>query len=187
MAKNYAWKKFKAGIQNFGTDVSRGRYADCNKMELSSFKILGGLDLETWKWFFLGGGERTSHNFACSAGVQNYILYDIALIMLLYTLTIMLLYDTLTITLLYTLTMTLTIMWLYAYYDVTICYDITLLITSFDALPITINVCNFHTMLLCLTVYCGDILFCWRSVFIQATAECYIPLKSVWRGGLKKV
>ena len=36
---------------------------------------------------------------------------------------------------------------------------------------------TFH--LLCLTVYCGDILFCWRSVFIQATTECYIPLESV--------
>ena len=30
--------------------------------------------------------------------------------------------------------------------------------------------------LLCLTVYCGDILFCWRSLFIQATTECYIQL-----------
>ena len=28
--------------------------------------------------------------------------------------------------------------------------------------------------LLCLTVYCGDILFCWWSVFIQTTTECYI-------------
>ena len=46
---------------------------------------------------------------------------------------------------------------------------------------------NKHvTLLLCLTVYCGDILFCWRSVFIQATTECYIPLESVWRGDLKK-
>ena len=26
---------------------------------------------------------------------------------------------------------------------------------------------------LCLTVYCGDILFCERSVFIQATTELY--------------
>ena len=26
--------------------------------------------------------------------------------------------------------------------------------------------------LLCLTVYSGDILFCWRSVFVQATTEC---------------
>ena len=40
---------------------------------------------------------------------------------------------------------------------------------------------------LCLTVYCGDILFCWRSVFIQATTECYIPLESVWRWDFKKV
>ena len=39
---------------------------------------------------------------------------------------------------------------------------------------------------LCLTVYCGDILFCWRLVFIQTTMECYIPLKSVWRRDLKK-
>ena len=39
---------------------------------------------------------------------------------------------------------------------------------------------------LCLTVYCGDILFCWRSVFIQTTTECYIPLESVWRGDFKK-
>ena len=37
-----------------------------------------------------------------------------------------------------------------------------------------------------LTVYCGDILFCSRSVFIQATTECYIPLESVWRRNLKK-
>ena len=42
-------------------------------------------------------------------------------------------------------------------------------------------------LLLCLTVYCGDILFCWRSVFIQATTECSIPLESVWRGNFKKV
>ena len=27
--------------------------------------------------------------------------------------------------------------------------------------------------LLCLTVYCGDILFCWWSVFIQAATEYY--------------
>ena len=34
--------------------------------------------------------------------------------------------------------------------------------------------------------FCGDILFCWRSVFIQATKEWYISLESVWRGDLKK-
>ena len=27
--------------------------------------------------------------------------------------------------------------------------------------------------LLCLTVYCGDVLFCWRSVFIQAITVLY--------------
>ena len=43
------------------------------------------------------------------------------------------------------------------------------------------------TGLLCLTVYCGDILFCWRLVFIQATTECYIALESVWWEDLKKV
>ena len=41
--------------------------------------------------------------------------------------------------------------------------------------------------ILCLTVYRRDILFCWRSVFIQATRECYIQLESVWRGVSKSV
>ena len=46
---------------------------------------------------------------------------------------------------------------------------------------------NINYSFLCLTVYCGAILLCWWSVFIQATTECYIPLESVWRGDFKKV
>ena len=41
--------------------------------------------------------------------------------------------------------------------------------------------------LLCLTVYCGDILFCWRSVFIQATTVLYAIGISMTRGFQKNV
>ena len=53
---------------------------------------------------FLG---KASQSLACRAGMQNYIRYDITLLMLLYTLTITPLYATYTITLLYPLTITL--------------------------------------------------------------------------------
>ena len=43
---------------------------------------------------------RASPSFACSAGMQNCIHYDIRLLKLIYTLTITVLYVTLTMTLL---------------------------------------------------------------------------------------
>ena len=46
---------------------------------------------------------------------------------------------------------------------------------------------GFLLLIICFTVYCGDVLFCRRSVFIQASTECYITLESVWRGDFKKV
>ena len=62
-----------------------------------------------------------SQNFACGAGMQNYLRYDTAKLTLLYMLTITLLYAMLTKTLMYTLTIALTI---YAYYNVTMRYDL---------------------------------------------------------------
>ena len=45
-------------------------------------------------------------------------------------------------------------------------------VTSSHRLPSELDI-NSRTLYSCLTVYCGDKLFCWQSVFIQATTVLY--------------
>ena len=68
-------------------------------------------------------------------GTQNYIRYDMPLLMLLYMLNITLVYAMLTITLTR-----------YAYYNITIRYNIILLMSLFDVLLGAVGFWNFHTM-----------------------------------------